>query len=422
MALLSLAWGVLAPRASAKVSYIARFALEKNKFILGEPIFCDYEIRNTGSTTFTFAYRAPSRVLNLELEQEPRFKITAKQGPAIPDPAPKPCGGAKGSVVYGSVSLPPGHLHQERWLLDQWARFTRPGYYRVQAQRRLPLFAIDASAKESSRRPIAYALALDELSFVILPSSEAQRRAALEPYAKILNNPDADNLTDAFLVGITLPEPPMLPRLAAMAGAPPSEHRWDRQQALEGMARLGTPAAWQEILGIARGLQASGPSAARPPHPSPDLALRGYAILLLGERADPSSLAPLIDMLSTSPGELQGDILRALGFFHDPRANEILFQNLRSPRPVDRVNAILGLRNLESKDAIPALIAKLDDPHAEVREVAHFALEGLTGQRSGPSRSSSPAESSEDAASWRTWWLKHEATFVPARQPPCHDW
>jgi HEAT repeat protein len=214
----------------------------------------------------------------------------------------------------------------------------------------------------------------------------------------------------------------MLPRLAALAEAPPSEHRWDRQQALEGMARLGTRAAWQVILGIARGPQASGPSPATPPHPSPDLALRGYAILLLGERADRLSLPPLIDMLSTSPEELRGDILRALGFFHDPQANEILFQNLRSLRPADRVNAILGLRNLESKEAIPALIAKLDDPHAQVRQVAHFALEGLTGQRSGPSGSSSPAEPSEDAASWRAWWLKHEATFVPSRQPPCHDW
>lgn len=422
MVILPTAWAAFTPPASAQVSYVSRFDMAKDKFLAGEPVFCSFTIRNTGSRTFTFAYRAPWRALNLDLEPEPRFTITDQQGRRVPDPAPRPCGGAKGSTVYGSVTLPPGHLHQERWLLNQWARLTQPGYYHVRAMRRLPLLVFDTSAEEISPHPAAYALAMDEFSLVILPSSERARRAALEPYRKILDHPDSSNLTEAFLVSTTLPQPFVLPQLAAMAHAPSSEHRWDRQQALEGMARLGTHAAWQEILKIAGGPPASASPAAALPQGAQDLALRGYAILLVGEKADPSFLPSLTGMLPASPEDLRGDILRVLGFFHDPHADEILFRNLHSPRPADRVNAILGLRNLESKDAIPALIAMLEDPEAQVREVAHFALESLTGQKFRLSDSPSSRESSENAARWHAWWLKHAATLVPARQPPCHDW
>ena len=57
----------------AQLNYVARFTLEKESFLLGEPIFCDFKIQNTGTRMFSFSYRSPSRALNPELEQEPRF-------------------------------------------------------------------------------------------------------------------------------------------------------------------------------------------------------------------------------------------------------------------------------------------------------------------------------------------------------------
>src|SRR5713226_9480151 len=85
----------------AQVSYVARFTLEKQKFLQGEPIFCDFVIQNTGARTFSFRYRSPDRILNRDLENEPHFSVTTKNGRPLPDPAPKPCGGAKGRAVYG---------------------------------------------------------------------------------------------------------------------------------------------------------------------------------------------------------------------------------------------------------------------------------------------------------------------------------
>src|ERR1039457_5669638 len=109
----------LAPSlARGQLSYTVHFEMERSSYLLGEPIFCNYVIRNTGSKVFAFRYRSPSRVLVRDYEQEPSFMVTGPDGRRLPDPAPRSCGGTQGTVVYGSVTLPPGQTQSERWLLN----------------------------------------------------------------------------------------------------------------------------------------------------------------------------------------------------------------------------------------------------------------------------------------------------------------
>ena len=114
--------------------------------------------------------------------------------------------------------------------------------------------------------------------------------------------------------------------------------------------------------------------------------------------------------------------MRALGLFNDPRANQALFETLRSPAANDRVNSVLGLRNLGSKEVIPALIATLSDPDAQVRQVGNFALQGLTGQKIRLPQNASPAASQHTAEQWHAWWRKQGADFTAIQLPPCRDW
>jgi len=405
----------------AQVGYVARFTLDKEKFLQGEPIFCSFVIKNTGTSTFSFRYRSPDRALDRELEGEPNFSVTTEKGRALPDPAPSPCGGAKGSVVYGSDRLPPGQVHAERWLLNQWARMPS-GRYRVRAERRLPLLTADPASPEfTTSPPAAYALAVNELSFEVTPSSEGERRAIFQPYLKMLDAPPPADPSEAVLVLTTLPQPFFLDKLVSLARAPASERRWNRERALEGLARLGTPAAWGAILKIARGEKFAG----APPRGSatdrPDDALRAYAILLIGEKADSAFFPALFDIIASS-ADLRGDALRALGFLGDARANDVLFENLHSANSTDRVNAILGVKSLNSKESIPALLAMLRDPAPEVRQVANFALQALTGEKFKLSAEAGSAESERVAARWHHWWQDHAASFVPAHEAPCHDW
>ena len=404
---------------AAQVSYVARFEMERPTYLLGEPVFSKFTIRNTGSQTFQFVFRSPGRVLNRELESEPRFRATDAAGHPLPDPAPKPCGGATGTVVYGSVTLPPGQTHTERWLLDQWARFTFPGRYHVRAERRLPLLALDPRTQQPSKKPAAYALALDELAFEIVPATEAQLRSAFQPFLETLRDPKNTNPAEALLVVTTLPKAFFLSELEATL-SPSSAERWDRKLALEGMARLGTPAAWEAILKFAQGKESSSANARAAA--SKDDSLRIYAILLLAEKGDDAFLPTLLEMVSTAPEELRDALLRALGFFQDPRANQTLFDKLHSETSTERMNAILGLKNLGTKEVIPALMAMLNDPEPQVRQVANFALQGLTGEKFALSNRASREESALVGAEWHAWWRENGASFVPSRPPPCREW
>jgi HEAT repeat protein len=187
------------------------------------------------------------------------------------------------------------------------------------------------------------------------------------------------------------------------------------------LARLGTPPAWDAILKIAQGTALTPPQAPAVAGPE-DLLLRAYAISLLGEKREQASLPALLGLVESAPPELRGDVLQTLGFFDDPRASQVLFDKLHAPKTLDRVNAILGLRNRESKDVVPALLAMLNDPAAPVRQVAHFAMQRLTGQRFTLSAGAARAESVRVAARWRAWWRENGASFAPVRQPPCRDW
>ncbi len=328
------------------------------------------------------------------------------------DPAPHPCGGTQGTVVYGSVTLPPGKTHTERWLLNQWARFTTPGRFQVRAERRLALLAPDPQTGKFAEKPAAFALALDELSVEVEPSTAAQLEAAFQPYLAAVRNKKNPNPAEAVLVVTTLPQPFFLEQLVAMASSPQPD-RWDRRNALDGLARLGTPAAWEAILKMARGAEPRASSERKDSAQEVEDPVRSYALLLLAEKADPAFLPTLIEMLARNPEPVRGDVLRALGFFPDTRAYQTLFDNLHSARVTDRMNAILGLKNSGAKEAIPALLAMLSDPEPPVRQVANFALEGVTGHKIALPGKASPEESARVAGLWHAWWREHSGSFSP---------
>ena len=205
----------------------------------------------------------------------------------------------------------------------------------------------------------------------------------------------------------------------ANAGKP---DRWDRRDALDGLARLNTPASWQAILKLFRGADAAPSSGSKDAAEQAEDPLRSYALLLLAEKGDPAFIPAFVEMLGKSAEPMRGDILRALGFFHDARAYQPLFDNLHSAQVTDRMNAILGLKNLGGKEVIPALLAALDDPEVQVRQVANFALEGLTGHKVAVSANPSREESERIASDWHAWWREHAGSFSPPRPAACHDW
>jgi hypothetical protein len=418
--LLVLIMGMNSATSLAQVNYSVHFEMEKPKYFLGEPIFCRFVIRNTGSKVFAFRYRTPTRGLATDYVQEPRFLVTDLRG-RLPDPGPRPCGSPQGTTVYGSVTLPPGQVHSERWLLNQWAQFAAPGRYHVRAERRLALLRPDAQEGSFGEKPVAFALAIDELSVPVVRSTRAQVEAAFRPYLAAVENPKDPNPAEAVVVLTSLPQSFFLDQLVTMANAGKPD-RWDRRDALDGLARLDTPASWRAILNLFRGADSAASSGSKDAAERAEDPLRVYALLLLAEKAEPAFIPAFEEMLAKSAEPLRGDILRALGFFHDTRTYQLLFDNLHAAEVVDRMNSLLGLKNLGTKEVIPALLAALNDPEGQVRQVANFALEGLTGHKVAVSANPSPEESARVAKSWHAWWREHAGSFSPPRPVACHDW
>jgi HEAT repeat protein len=145
-------------------------------------------------------------------------------------------------------------------------------------------------------------------------------------------------------------------------------------------------------------------------------------LLLLSEKGDPAFIPTILEMLGKSQEPMRGDLLRALGFFQDSRAYQPLFDNLHSTLATDRMNSVLGLKNLGGKEVIPALLVALDDPDSQVRQVANFALEGLTGHHVAMSATPSAEETRRIVNDWHAWWRKNAGSFSPQRPAACHDW
>jgi len=95
---------------------------------------------------------------------------------------------------------------------------------------------------------------------------------------------------------------------------------------------------------------------------------------------------------------------------------------MRNDNGQARKQLCLGLKELESRDVVPALLAMLRDPEPQVRQVAHFALESLTGMKFKLPSRASRQDSARVSAEWHAWWREKGANFTPLHQPPCHDW
>ncbi|MEE8257884.1 MAG: hypothetical protein V3R60_08360, partial [Acidobacteriota bacterium] len=176
-ALLSLA----PPVRGQSVGYTARFYLEEESYLQGEPIFCVFEIKNEGPRIFQFSYRTPSRAANPALELEPHFTVETESGKRLADVQVQRCRAAEGSVLYGLVRLSPGQTHRERWLLNEWVDIGKAGAYRLRAERRLPLRGFDQALVECSGQPGAYARAVSEVTRGVNAPPGAARERGWRP-------------------------------------------------------------------------------------------------------------------------------------------------------------------------------------------------------------------------------------------------
>jgi len=139
-------------------------------------------------------------------------------------------------------------------------------------------------------------------------------------------------------------------------------------------------------------------------------AVRIAAAQALGQLGAPRAVPHLITALVTDDdGEVRRAAAYALGLIGDEGATRALVWTLNSKdgAPAVRGMAAESLTNVGAKSAVPALLATLDDPSAEVRFWSAFALGELGGPESLPELGRVAARDMTDVPGWGT--VSHEA-------------
>ena len=110
---------------------------------------------------------------------------------------------------------------------------------------------------------------------------------------------------------------------------------------------------------------------------TPEPELRQYLALVLGRTRDREAVPLLLAALQDPDDKTRIYVLWALGTLGDPRAREALETTLKDPDPGLRKTAAFALGELGDRAAVPRLAESLDDAVADVRWNAALSLARL---------------------------------------------
>ena len=157
----------------------ADFLPEKQKYLVGEPVFVQLHVKNEGSQ--------PICISESCVWLDTRFEI-----PAAPKPPSRPSsfgctpGGTAGSCAGGSKEIRPGEEHTRRYLLDGPFRLDAPCVYAIRAWHK-----VDTYPDETSYRIVASQEVTLEFELTFIEGSDEELASVYAPILRDLNSPDS---------------------------------------------------------------------------------------------------------------------------------------------------------------------------------------------------------------------------------------
>jgi HEAT repeats len=373
-----------APLALAQNQSLAgRFYPEKEIYLVGEPVFIDFEIDNTGEQPVWI----DSRMGQPCSEPDSIEVVGAKYHGFGSDNALGCFGGVAGDCPSNDIELKGGSKHTVRIFLSALHRLDHAGTYQVQARRRVP---VDASARMNVM-PLTQSHDLREFStdfrITLVEGSDEDLRRAFQPYIRDVDRSDSFVQSQAIWA-ITEMAPPFLEDVILKPADLPNR----AAGAAVALGRLNTTKAKQKLAKMAEHSQ-QRQSAIRALAKTRDRAYLPALIHIAGETTDGDR-----DLTIWSAGLIGGDdsIPFLVSVLHDTDANV-------------RVAALRGLGVTASRSAVPVLIGTLQDPDEQIFREATQSLAELTHH----SITTEPwAEKPSPAvySRWHEWWLRNELT------------
>jgi len=377
--LFALLAGLLWPTFVRGQALVGRFYPEKDTYLVGEPVFIDFEITNTGDQPAWIDQRMGEPCIEpdtIEVEG-------AKHHGFGWDTSFGCFGGVGGSCPGGAMELKPGAKHTARIFLSARFQLDHAATYQVHAQRRVPVYPLGEWTPQT-------ALSKDfasDFQITLVQGSEEELKAAFQPYVEDASTPDQGDHWMAIWAVEEMAPPFLEDLILKLADTP---NRANPQALL----RLNTPRSKQKLAELAE--QSSG------------AALQQGAIQALAKTRDYTYLPVLIRIAGKSTDGNRDFAIQGAGLFGED-AIPFLVSMLSSPEVDARVAAVRGLGLTRSRNAVSILIGALQDPNDEVHRAVTVSLAELT-HRSVTKEPRHESASPDQYSRWHSWWLENEHT------------
>ena len=358
-----------------------RFFPEKQVYLVGEPVFINFEISNPGDHTAWI----DSSMGRPCIERDPIEVVGAKYHGFGSDLSLGCFGGVAGSCTANDIELKPGGKYTGRIFLSALFHMDHAGIYDVRARRHVPVSTIGPlSPPNSSFMDFA-----SDLSVELVHGGEEELKATFQPYIRDVNSRDEsaqwqaiwaiEEMAPAFLEDLILKLADMPNRAAGTFGA---------------LRRLGTTNSKRKLAGLA----ALGPDE-----------IRQGAIIELAKTGDRTYLPVLIHIAQGSLNGTRDLAIRSVGLLGGDEAIPFLSSVLREPGVYGRVAAVRGLSITASRSAVTILIELLRDPDESIFREVTQGLAQLT-HRSITPEPWGETPSADEYRRWHDWWLLNGLT------------
>jgi HEAT repeat protein len=363
------------------------FHPEESTYLLGEPVWFVFEVKNEGTVPVYIEYSNPYGVC----------AFVGGYSFDVPDAMPRwRCGYVASCAGGGAMPLPAGATYAQRLLLNQWLVIDQPGAYHVFAKRNLHHSLLTESpgvllAPGSSTFS-------SEFDVTIVKGEEAKVEKVFGPYLKNLNlkdlsRTDFDRRIEAVET-ITAMAPPFLEKtLIALATGADS---FDQSRAIPALGRLNTAESRQALAKLIEDRQEYD---------------SWQAIDALAETGD-RTYVPLLEELAREP-KWQNSAIPALGELGGREVIPLLVPFIHYPlgppnEPPVQALAIRGFANTRSREAMPYLIQALRTPlvHRDavnaLEQLTHLVIREKNSQHWLYAQDDQTADRMADR--WQRWW------------------
>lgn len=381
---LAFALFLLPASAAFAQDFTAHLYSEKQEYLVGEPIIIVLQVANNSSRDVEVSdehcdwlHPDQFQVTNASIRKEPGLFGCA------------PWGGWAGSCGSGARRLPAGGTRNQRFLLrgpfDGRFDLSQAGTYHVKASRHVRVYG------NGFEDVLADIDAQNDFDICLREPKEGELEAVYQRFLPDLHSTDYETKSLAALA-VTQDPPRFLENVILSL----ADDRDTAYQSIDGLKRLGTPAARKKLIEIAS---------------TGDQSLRQQAIPPLGQIGNPEDCDAILGIAAHNQKYTRGQAYIAAGRICDDNAVLPLTSLLSSADGELTMAIATGLGNTASRDAVPPLIGLLVNPDTFVRREAIGALFTLT-HRGNQAEFHDPVDPDQAYSAWRSWWAMNSRTAM----------